>query len=68
LLTAESDYGQWGDTEQDCSAGEYVGGIDIEMGNSPYFSNPENEGVSIADLNGDGLSDLLRIRFDAVDI
>jgi len=61
-------YGQWGDTDEDCKSGEYVDGTEIEMGNSPRLSNPDNEGVSIADLNGDGLADLLQIRFNSVDI
>ncbi|MBN2344085.1 MAG: VCBS repeat-containing protein, partial [Deltaproteobacteria bacterium] len=61
-------YGQWGDTEDECEEGEYVDGTEVEMSGSPYFSNPDYEGVSIADLNGDGLSDLFQIRFDAVDI
>ncbi|MCP4640031.1 MAG: hypothetical protein GY851_06350, partial [bacterium] len=61
-------YGQWGDSDEDCAAGEYVDRIDIEMDGSPHFSNPDNEGVSLADVNGDGLADLIQIRFDAVDI
>ncbi|MBN2525179.1 MAG: VCBS repeat-containing protein [Deltaproteobacteria bacterium] len=61
-------FGQWGDTTKECKAGEYVDGTEVEMTGSPYFSNPDFEGVSIADVNGDGLSDLVQIRFDAVDI
>ncbi len=61
-------YGRWGDSNRDCQAGEYVDQLDIVMENSPDFSNPNNEGVSIGDVNGDGLSDLVQIRFDAVDI
>ena len=61
-------WGQWGDTDEDCAAGEYVDGTDIEMKNSPWFSNPDAEGVLIADVNGDGLSDLVQIRFNAVDV
>ena len=61
-------YGQWGDSEEECVEGEYVDGTEIEMGSSPWYTNPDGEGVSIADLNGDGLSDLVQIRFDSVDI
>ncbi|MFO8080189.1 MAG: toxin TcdB middle/N-terminal domain-containing protein, partial [Armatimonadota bacterium] len=61
-------WGRWGDTEEVCAPGEIVDGIEIEMAGSPWFSNPDNEGVLVADVNGDGLSDLVQIRFDAVDI
>ncbi|MCP4607045.1 MAG: hypothetical protein GY847_42120 [Proteobacteria bacterium] len=61
-------YGQWGDSDEDCMAGEVVDNLDITMDNSPVFFNPDNEGVSIADLNGDGLSDILEIKFDSVAI
>ncbi len=61
-------YGQWGVGEAACEAGDYADGLEVEVYNSPRFSNPDNEGVSIADLNGDGLADIFQIRFDAVDI
>jgi len=62
-------YGQWGDSDEDCEPeGPAAEGLEIEMEFSPNFSNPDNEGVMVADVNGDGLGDLVQIRFDAVDI
>ena len=61
-------YGQWGATEMDCYANEYIDRIDVEFRNSPYFNNHDAEGVSLSDVNGDGLTDVVQLRFDAVDI
>ena len=38
------------------------------MGDSPSFWNPETAELRLDDVNGDGLDDLVSVRFDAIDV
>ncbi len=61
--------GFWGTGSiDDCAAGSYGQGRDIAMTNSPYYSDPDLTEVRLDDVNGDGLDDIVQIRYNSVDV
>src|SRR5690606_16424100 len=52
----------------DCAAGTFGTDRHVAMAASPYYSDVSSSTVKLGDVNGDGLDDLVQIRFDAVDI
>ncbi len=62
--------GYWGTgSSGGCPAGTYGQGIDIAMTNSPEYGVVQGDGrLLLDDVNGDGLADLVEVRFNAVDI
>src|SRR5260370_20978057 len=60
--------GSWGTgTLGSCTDG-FAENTYIAMKTPPEFSDSEEGGIRIDDVNGDGLDDLVQVRFDAVDI
>ena len=59
--------GSWGAGPHDCPRGAGAGRY-VEMGTPPAELNVELDGVSLMDVNADGASDVVQIRFDAVDV
>jgi hypothetical protein len=59
--------GTWGDGGS-CPAGTYGDDRETVMGGSYTDMRPDVHAVFLSDVNADGLSDLLQVRFDAVDI
>ena len=51
-----------------CVGGTFGQNRHIEMDNAPQELSPTEDGFRLDDVNGDGLTDLLQIRFDAIDI
>ncbi len=51
----------------DCPAG-LTPNRHVEMATPPAELDPETEGVHLADVNADGVDDLLRVRYDEVDV
>jgi RHS repeat-associated protein len=51
-----------------CAAGTFAADRAIEMKDSPWFTDPSPATVRLDDVNGDGLDDLLQVRFADVDI
>ena len=61
--------GFWGTGKRnDCAAGTFGADRYKEMADAPQFSDIEGTTLRLDDVNGDGLTDLVQIRFDAVDI
>ena len=60
--------GSWGTGQLGTCASGFVSGSYISMASSPWYSDPNGGGVRLDDVNGDGLDDLVQVRFDAVDI
>lgn len=61
--------GFWGTGERDdCPADTFGQGRDLSMSNSPYYSDIQGNSLRLEDVNGDGLSDLVQVRFRDVDI
>jgi len=61
--------GTWGTgSRDDCPSGVVQDERQVLMGNSPDFGTVGSGGVQLADVNGDGLSDVVEVRADAVDI
>lgn len=61
--------GFWGTgARDDCEAGTFGADRYKEMAAAPQFSDIEGSTLRLNDVNGDGLTDLVQIRFDAVDI
>jgi RHS repeat-associated protein len=60
--------GVWGTGERsDCTAGKFSSNTYISMG-GPAYSDIQGTSLRMDDVNGDGLDDLVQVRFDAVDI
>jgi RHS repeat-associated protein len=60
--------GVWGTGERsDCTAGKFSSNTHISMG-GPNYSDIQGTSLRMDDVNGDGLDDLVQIRFDAIDI
>jgi hypothetical protein len=61
--------GRWGTGDAwDCPGGTMVQGREIVMDDSPQISDPNQSDVRLDDVNGDGLDDLVQVRFNAVDV
>lgn len=51
----------------DCPSG-FADGRYVEMQHAPTEINAELAGVQLADVDGDGATDLVQVRFDAIDV
>ncbi len=61
--------GFWGTGERDdCNAGSFGQDRHLQMENAPSFGTTAPGGLQLADVNGDGLADLVEFRVDAVDV
>ncbi len=61
--------GLWGTGNLgDCAAGTFGDKRDVAMTSSPYFTEPDVAALRFDDVNGDGLDDLVQIRFTDVDV
>jgi RHS repeat-associated protein len=61
--------GYWGTGERDdCLAGTFGQDRHIAVANAPAFGTAINGGLELADINADGLADLVEVRANAVDI
>jgi hypothetical protein len=60
-------HGVWG-IGGDCPAGTYGASRYVTMTNAPYYSSQDPTKVQLGDVNGDGLADMIQVRFDAVDV
>jgi RHS repeat-associated protein len=61
--------GFWGTGRlDDCPGDSFGQRRDILMTSSPPYSDVEGESLRLDDVNGDGLDDLVQVRFDAVDV
>ncbi len=52
----------------DCPAGTFGASRSIDMTTSPWFTEPNVSALRLDDVNGDGLDDLVQVRFTDVDI
>ncbi|MEM9070445.1 MAG: SpvB/TcaC N-terminal domain-containing protein, partial [Myxococcota bacterium] len=62
------DVGLWGEGGTECDAETTARTRHIEMESAPAELNPELDGVMFLDVNADGASDVVQVRFDAVDV
>ncbi len=46
----------------------FASGTAITMAGAPFYSDPSGSGLRLDDVNGDGLDDLVQVRFDAIDV
>ncbi|MCA9629188.1 MAG: hypothetical protein KC766_16015, partial [Myxococcales bacterium] len=61
--------GFWGTGNRaGCADGSFATGRHIEMADSPSYSDLQGDSLRMDDVNGDGLTDLVQVRFDEVDI
>jgi RHS repeat-associated protein len=61
--------GMWGTgTPESCPAGQFGADQDIAMALAPHYADPNGSAVRFDDVNGDGLDDLVQIRFQNVDV
>ncbi|MBI2389823.1 MAG: hypothetical protein HYV09_09545 [Deltaproteobacteria bacterium] len=61
--------GTWGTGDPAaCKAGTFSAGTSIVMTASPWFTDPSVGALRVDDVNGDGLDDLVQIRFTDVDV
>ena len=61
--------GFWGTGDKsNCQGGSFGQGRHVAMQNPPNFQVAKQGTLELADVNADGLADLVEIRFDAVDI
>ncbi|HMR78322.1 MAG TPA: toxin TcdB middle/N-terminal domain-containing protein, partial [Polyangiaceae bacterium] len=61
--------GFWGTGKRDdCPGGTFGSNRHIIMGTSPQYSDIQGESLRLDDVNGDGLSDLVQVRFTDVDV
>ena len=60
--------GTFGTGSLGCEGGTFGQDTYVQMDASPWFSDPDGSGLRIDDVNGDGLADLVQIRFQDVDI
>ncbi|MFO0685594.1 MAG: SpvB/TcaC N-terminal domain-containing protein [Sandaracinus sp.] len=59
--------GSYGVGNHDCPSG-FADGRYVEMQHAPTEINAELAGVQLADVDGDGATDLVQVRFDAIDV
>ena len=61
--------GTWGTgSRDDCKAGTMGSHRHLEMADSPYYSDLSGASLRLDDVNGDGLTDLVQIRMNEVDV
>lgn len=61
--------GMWGTGSlTGCDAGSFGSGREILMATSPQFTAPDTSSLRLDDVNGDGLDDLVQVRFSDVDV
>jgi hypothetical protein len=61
--------GTWGTgARNDCLAGSFGSECSITLQNAPYLNSLESSEFFTSDVNGDGLTDLLKVRTNAVDV
>ena len=60
--------GTFGTGALGCEGGTFGQDTYVQMATNPWFSDPDGSGLRIDDVNGDGLADLVQIRFQDVDI
>ncbi len=60
--------GSWGTGPRGSCTDGFAADTYIAMNSSPEYSDPNGSGLRIDDVNGDGLDDLVQVRFDAVDV
>jgi RHS repeat-associated protein len=61
--------GVWGTGDVSaCKPGTFSQGTEIRMTDSPQYSDIDGESLRLDDVNGDGLDDLVQIRFQDVDV
>ncbi len=60
--------GTFGTGPLGCAAGTFSQNSYVQMTSSPQFSDPDGSALRVDDVNGDGLADLVQVRFDAVDV
>lgn len=61
--------GFWGTGERDdCAAGSFTQDRDVAMANPPNLGVVDPGALELADVNGDGLADMIETRFDGVDV
>ncbi|MDH5676854.1 MAG: M15 family metallopeptidase [Myxococcales bacterium] len=61
--------GFWGTGDRDdCLGGDFATDRHLTLENAPYFGTADAGSLLLADVNGDGLSDLVEVRNKGVDI
>ena len=61
--------GTWGTGSfASCQPGTFSSNAYVQMNGSPLFSDIQGASLRMDDVNGDGLDDLVQVRYDAVDI
>jgi RHS repeat-associated protein len=61
--------GFWGTgSKDDCAGGGFGSNRHIAMATSPRYSDPNGSELRLDDVNGDGLDDLVQVRFQDVDV
>ena len=61
--------GFWGTGKRDdCGAGTFGANRHVMMATSPQYSDIQGESLRLDDVNGDGLTDLVQVRFTDVDV
>jgi RHS repeat-associated protein len=59
--------GSWGTGALGSCTSGFAENNFIAMSNAPQYSDPSGGGLRLDDVNGDGLDDLVQVRFDAID-
>ena len=60
--------GTFGTGPLGCAGGTFSQNSYVQMTSSPQFSDPNGSALHVDDVNGDGLADLVQVRFDEVDV
>lgn len=61
--------GFWGTGERDdCAGGSFAQSRHVAMDNAPYLGVVQPGTLQFADVNGDGLADMVEVRFNGVDV
>ena len=61
--------GFWGTGHRDdCGAGTFGSNRSVMMTSSPQWSDLSGDSLRLDDVNGDGLPDIVQVRFDGVDV
>jgi RHS repeat-associated protein len=60
--------GTFGTGPLGCAGGTFSTNSYIQMSESPYYTDPDGSGLRLNDVNGDGTSDLVQVRFQNVDV